>query len=125
VANVGFEGIIQRYILDEEGEKMLRVSLVTNMLPEERSPYYLFAVAVDEHNKICVQSNLGPLEHTEVGFWHAGPYLLPLKLVNDAQLFVITEQGYGDDDTEKLISLDDEHIILLGAYEDKHEQPTQ
>ena len=118
VKGVGYEGIVRRQV--EDGG-YISVDLVTNSLPEGNSPYYLWAVAVDSNGNICSQSNLGSLgKISTTGSWGAGPFTLPLKNVNDAQLFVITQKGFGANGSDKISGLSDPAIILEGAYEDTH-----
>jgi hypothetical protein len=45
---------------------------------------------------------------------------LPVQNVNDAQLFVITEKGFGAKSSDQIKSLNDTSIILLGSYEANH-----
>lgn len=114
----GYEGIVRRQV--EDGD-IISVDLVTNLLPDANSPYYLWAIAVDSNGIVCSQTNLGPLEKiSNTGAWGAGPFTLPVKIVNDAQLFVITQKGFGANVSDKITNLSDLNIILEGAYEDNH-----
>jgi hypothetical protein len=118
--NIGhkYEAIVRRKVI--EGG-YVSVDVVTYGLPVDNSPYYLYAVAVDVAKNICTQSNLGPLEKIpSVNSWGAGPFTLPVQNVNDAQLFVITEKGFGAKSSDQIKSLNDTSIILLGSYEANH-----
>lgn len=117
VFGTGYEGIIRRTLDTDEDGTYIAVDLVTNMLPNENSPYYLYALAVNDQGIVCSGSNLGPLEQIpDVGVWTAGPFYLPVENVNDAQVFAITEKGFGAAESDRITSIYDSEIILVGAY---------
>jgi hypothetical protein len=110
----GYEGIIRRSVT-EDG--YIDVDIVTNGLPEEEGPYYVFALGVNPNREACFSSNIGQLEKIEgVPAWGSGSFYLPLEDVNDAQFFVITGKNFGAKSTDKIKSLDDSSIILYAAY---------
>ncbi len=115
----GFEAIIRRSVQNN----VLTIDVVTNLLPETHSPYYLWAVATGQNDSICIQNNIGQLEKIgEEGPWGAGPFTIPVENVNDAQIFLITTNGKGSNATDKIESLSDPNIVLWGAYKD-NQQP--
>lgn len=112
----GYEGIVRRQLGDNND---IEVDLVTNFLPDANVPYYLWAVAVDSNNNVCTGTNLGQLQKIQgVGNWGAGPFTLPIEHVNDDQYFVITNKGFGANQTDQINKLSDPSIILEGAYKD-------
>jgi hypothetical protein len=114
VSGTGYEGIIRRTVSDDG---YINVDVVTNQLPAEHAPYYFFALAVDMNGNVCYQANLGPLELIEeAGVWSAGGFSLPISNVNDAQVFAITQDNFGAQETDQIHNLDDSSIILLGTY---------
>lgn len=114
IAGTGYEAIGRRKVT-EDG--YISFDLVTNFLPIDNSPYYLYALTVNSENNICSQYNLGTLEQIpSVGTWIAGPYSLQIDNVNDAQIFVITQKGFGSNQSDEIDSLNNQSIILQGSF---------
>lgn len=109
----GYEAIMRRSI----NEDQVSMSVVTNKLPVENSPYNLVALGVDKFGTVCTQAVIGELEFMpDVGIWSSITFKQNMKITNDAVVFAITQHGYGTDKNEIIHDLDDPSIMLLGTY---------
>jgi hypothetical protein len=114
VQGTGYEAIIRKVVSDDG---YIDVDIVTNCLPKDLGPYYLFVLAVDDKGNVCFQDNLGQLEYSEDPcFWSSGNLSLPVDNVNDSQVFAITSNGFGESDSDHIDHINHSSIILLGNY---------
>jgi hypothetical protein len=116
----GYEAIVRKSTRNNK----TYFDIVTNSLPVTDGPYYLWLVNANDKGQICSVKNMGPLTlEPTTKVWQTT--FTDADYIDDAQVVVLTNQGFGSADWNEMANysdkvslqnLDDPHVILRGFF---------